>query len=459
MPAARGSSPSVTASGAAPGLLLDASHDPALRSWVDSANPGTGGTSTDFPIQNLPFGVFSPLTEQGAPDWRIGVAIGSAVLDVRAAVRRGIWSGSDWTPLCADALNAFMALGPSVWRAVRAELCRALRSGSPLQRELAPCLHEQAAVKMRVPARIGDYTDFYSSIHHALRVGRLFRPDDPLAPNYRWMPIGYHGRSSSVVTTGTPIRRPGGQRSTHEGSAPEHAPTRCLDFELELAAYVGAGNALGQPIPIAAADEQIFGLCLLNDWSARDIQSWEYRPLGPFVSKSFASTVSPWIVTRDALAPFRVPWSRPAGEPAPLPYLDDPGIRDHGALDIRLGARLYTAAMREAGMAPMELSRSNFRDAYWCLAQMVAHHTVAGCNLRPGDLLGTGTQSGPLAGEGGSLLELSSAGRVPLDLPTGEQRRYLEDGDELTLTATCQRPGAAAIGFGDCTGRILPAAR
>jgi fumarylacetoacetase len=430
--------------------MINATHDPALSSWVASANQPGG----DFPIQNLPFGVFATADDQ---EGRVGVAIGAAVLDVRAAVRRGIFAGPAWTSLCADSLNDFMALGAPHWSAVRAQLSQALRAASPAQAVLEPCLLAMDEVQLRLPARIGDYTDFFTSIHHATRVGQLLRPDNPLLPNYRWVPIAYHGRSSSIVVSGTEVYRPSGQIAPRGASEPVFAPSRRLDFELELAAYIGPGNRLGEPIGVAQAHEQAFGLCLLNDWSARDIQAWEYQPLGPFLAKSFATSIAPWIVTLEALAPFRCAWTRPPQDPPPLPYLDEPALRAQGAIDIELGAWLRTAPMVAQAAAPVRLSHSNFRDAYWTIAQLIAHHTVGGCNLRPGDLLATGTQSGPLLEQSGSLLELTQGGKNAIDLPGGEERRFLQDGDEVTLTASCQRAGAARIGFGRCVGTVRAA--
>lgn len=439
--------------------MLDATHDPALRSWVRSANPGEPGADADFPIQNLPFGVFAPAgaAAAGPPDWRVGVAIGSSVLDLRAAVRGGVFAGASWSALCAGELNEFLALGAPSWSAVRAALSQALRAGDRRQRALESCLFDQSEVRHRVPVRVGDYSDFYTSIHHARRVGELLRPDNPLLPNYRWIPIGYHGRSSSIIVSGTAFRRPFGQILPEGGVQPALAPTRRLDYELELAACVGTGNELGHPIPISAAEQRVFGFFLLNDWSARDIQAWEYQPLGPFLGKSFATSVSPWLVTLEALAPFRAAWLRPPQDPAPLAYLDDPAVRAWGAFDIQMSVGLRTPAMRARGDAAFRLSTSNYRDAYWCLAQMVAHHSAAGCNLRTGDLLATGTQSGPARDQAGCLLELTHGGRQAIRLPDGEERTFLEDGDEITLTAECARPGAARIGFGRCVGLVLPA--
>jgi fumarylacetoacetase len=435
--------------------MLDETHDPALRSWEASANTG----DSDFSLQNLPYGVFAPA---GSADWRIGVAIGAQVLDLRAAVQRGVFSspvfsGPDRQSLTADTLNAFMERGRPAWRRVRVQLSHALRAGSVHEDALRACVHAQSDVQHRVPAHIGDYTDFFTSIHHATRVGQLLRPDNALLPNYRWLPIAYHGRTSSIVISGTPIRRPAGQQAARGAVEPAFGPSRRLDYELELAAYVGTPNAMGTPIPVALAEDHAFGFCLLNDWSARDIQAWEYQPLGPFLAKNFGTTISPWIVTLDALAPFRLPWARGADDPPLLPYLDAPGLRTAGAIDIGMQVWLRTPAMRAQGQAPACLSTSNYRDAYWCLAQLVAHHTSGGCNLRAGDLLATGTQSGPAPAQSGCLLELTRGGKDAIVLPNGEERRFLEDGDEITLSARCQRPGAATIGFGSCVGAILPA--
>jgi fumarylacetoacetase len=309
-----------------------------------------------------------------------------------------------------------------------------------------------------VPARIGDYTDFYTSIHHATAVGRLFRPDQPLLPNYKWVPIAYHGRASSIIVSGTGVRRPRGQLLARGAECPHLGPSERLDYELELGVFIGRGNRLGEPIPIERAEEHVFGLCLLNDWSARDLQAWEYQPLGPFLAKNFATTVSPWVVTLEALAPFRAPWRRLASEPSPLPYLDCSELRAAGALEIELEVALETAAMRARNLAPQRLSQSDFRDSYWSIAQMVAHHTINGCNLAPGDLLGTGTQSGPLPEQAGSLLELTAAGTRPLILAGAEPRAFLCDGDRVILRGGCRRPGFVRIGFGEAAGLVLPPA-
>lgn len=432
---------------------LNETHDPALRSWVATAN----APEADFPVQNLPFGVWR---SGSAQPFRIGVAIGSEILDLGAACASGALAGLDEAAVRAcgqPTLNALMALGPGAWSALRLTLSRVLREGAAQQAPLKSCLAPQTGAEMALPATIGDYTDFYTSVHHATHIGRMLRPDNPLLPNYKWVPIGYHGRCSSIGVSGQPLRRPWGQIMKPGALAPTLAPSRRMDYELELGVFVGPGNAPGTCVPLDDAEQHIFGLCLLNDWSARDLQSWEYQPLGPFLSKNFATTISPWVVTLEALAPFRKPWTRPGDDPQPLPYLDSPALRRHGALDIELEARVQSAAMRERGLPAQRLSRSNFRHAYWSVSQMLAHHTVNGCNLRPGDLLGSGTQSGPGPQEAGSLMELSHGGSQPLSLPTGEQRSFLEDGDTVTLRAWCSAPGAACIGFGEVSGTLLAA--
>jgi fumarylacetoacetase len=432
---------------------LDATHDPARRSWVGSANDG----STDFPIQNLPFGRFRRTGTQ--EPWRIGVAIGTQVLDLKLAREQCPWAaGLDelLAPLSQGDLNAFASLGAQARRTLRAALSEALAEGSEQGPFLELCLVPQAAVELSLPVHTQDYTDFYTGIHHATTVGKLFRPDNPLLPNYKWVPIGYHGRASSLMPSGQAFRRPRGQLKG-DAPAPEFAPTRRLDYELELGAVVGLPNELGEPVSMAQAEEHLLGLVLLNDWSARDVQAWEYQPLGPFLSKSFATTLSPWLVTMEALAPYRVPAVRPEGDPPPLPYLDSDDNRARGAIDLVLEVWLQTAAMRAQGIAAQRLSQSNFRDAYWTLAQLLAHHTSNGCNLQVGDLLGSGTQSGPDAGQGGSLLELSAGGRQPIVLGNGETRSFLQDGDTVILRAHAQRPGAVRIGFGDCAATVLPA--
>jgi len=418
---------------------LDETHDPALTSWVESAED----PRTDFPIQNLPFGRFR---RAGETSWNIGVAIGNQVLDLRSA---GL--------IDTDDMNRLMQAGVAARRELRRALSRALSSGSGEQDRLRSRLAPQAAVEMGLPCRIGDYTDFYTSIHHATSVGRQFRPDNPLLPNYKWVPIGYHGRASSIGVSPQAFRRPWGQFKPADETVPSFGPTRRLDYELELGAFVAAPNELGEPIRIERAEDQIFGLVLFNDWTARDVQAWEYQPLGPFLSKSFASTVSPWIVTLDALAPFRAPFERPQGDPQPLPYLDSPVNRRSGGIDISLEVALQTSEMRQAGAPPERLMMSNFRDSYWTLAQLVAHHTVNGCNLQTGDLLGSGTQSGAQPGQGGSLLELAQGGKAPLRLANGETRTFLEDGDRVVLRGWSARDGFRRLGFGECTGTVLPA--
>jgi fumarylacetoacetase len=434
--------------------MIDDTHDPGLSSWVESAN----ADDCDFPVQNLPLGAFRRLgSEEPA---RIGVAIGEQVLDLKLAAAQCPWApGVDalLAPLAAGDLNAFMALGAGARRALRAALSRALREGSEQGPFLELCLVPRAGVQMLMPCRIGDYTDFYTGIHHANAVGKLFRPDNPLLPNYKWVPIGYHGRASSIGVSPQAFVRPQGQSMPPGASAPRFGPTQRLDCELELGIFVGRGNALGVPLSMGEAEDDWFGLVLLNDWSARDVQPWEYQPLGPFLSKNFATTISPWIVTREALEPFRLPFDRPAGDPLPLPYLDSADNRARGRIDVALQVLLQTQAMRAQGVAPRELSRSNFRDAYWTVAQLLAHHASGGCNLQPGDLLGTGTLSGPEPGQGGSLLELTAGGREPLALPGGETRTFLQDGDTLILRAHCARDGARRIGFGACAGTVLPA--
>jgi fumarylacetoacetase len=391
------------------------------RSWVESANdPGT-----DFPLENLPFGVF----DDGAGG-RPGLAIGDRILDLRACGLRDHGR----------------------------ERARELLSDSAQRAQAEPHLIAQNSVTMLPPFAIGDYTDFYASIHHATNVGRLFRPDNPLLPNYKWVPIGYHGRASSIVISGTDVRRPCGQTKAPDAAEPIFGASRSLDYELEVGFFIGAGNTLGERIAWDQAEKHILGLCLVNDWSARDIQAWEYQPLGPFLGKSFATTISPWVVTLDALAPFRVPAApRPEGDPKPLPYLWSEQDQARGGFDINLEVWLATAKMRAAGEAPMRLSRGNLKDLYWTLSQMVTHHASNGCNLRPGDLMATGTVSGATPESVGSLLERTKRGAELLVLPNGEQRKFLEDGDEVILKGWCEREGYPRIGFGECRGVITPA--
>ncbi len=420
---------------------LDHTLDPALQSWVESANTA----NTDFPLQNLPFGRFRRADDA---EWQIGVAIGDQVLDLR---RAGLIDSGD--------MNHLMRLPRGPRLALRRALSEGLRRGSAKQAHFRDALVAQAGVQLGVPCTIGDYTDFYTGIHHANTVGKLFRPDQPLMPNYKWVPIGYHGRASSINVSGSSFHRPNGQRRGADDSQPLFGPSTRLDYELELGVFVGAPNLQGEPIPMPQAEDHVFGIALFNDWSARDIQAWEYQPLGPFLAKNFASTVSPWIVTIEALAPFRRPFSRPSGDPEPLPYLDSAANREQGVIAIDLEVWLQTAAMRDSGHAGDLLSRSNFTDAYWTVAQLVAHHTVNGCNLASGDLLGTGTLSGAAAGQAGSLLELTNGGKTPLRLSNGEARTWLEDGDSVILRASCDRDGARRIGFGECRGTVLAARR
>jgi len=432
----------------------DFTNDPGRKSWVVTANR----PDTDFPIQNLPFAVFKPQSSSAA--YRGGVAIGDQIVDLGALAASGALR--DNAAMAAQAggrstLDDLMALGPDCWSALRRELADALLEGSPLQSRLRSCLTPQSEVEYSLPATIGDYTDFYSSIHHATAVGRLFRPEQPLFPNYKWLPVGYHGRSSSIMISGGDVRRPQGQRAAGGTNAPTLGPTRRLDYEVELGVFIGTGNPLGSAIALDAAEAHIFGLCLLNDWSARDLQAWEYQPLGPFLAKSFATTISPWIVTLQALAPFRQAFVRDAADPPPLAYLDGDANRAAGALDIQLEAYIATAAMQSCGAPAQRLSSSSFRHAYWTIGQLVAHHTVNGCNLRAGDLLGTGTQSGPTPQEAGSLLELCAGGTRPIAVGTNEQRTFLEDGDLVSIRGWCERPGRARIGFGTASGRIIAA--
>ena len=434
---------------------LNHTHDPRLKSWVDSANDGR----TDFPIQNLPFAVFRRRGSDEA--WRGGVAIGDQIVDMAAAVQTaGVFSGAALAPAQAAAeptLNRLMQMGAEPASALRDALSKALRTDSPAQAALQACLVPQAAAEYALPARIGDYTDFYTSVYHATNIGKQFRPDNPLLPNYKWVPIGYHGRSSSIGVSGQAFRRPLGQVKPPDADAPKLLPSARLDIELELGVFIGQPNALGEPVPIGAAEDHIFGLVLFNDWSARDIQPWEYQPLGPFLSKNFASTISPWVVTMEALAPFRAPFPRPAEDPQPLPYLSSEANRRAGALDIELEALIQTARMRAAGAAPERFTRTNYKHAYWTAAQIVTHHSVNGCNLQPGDLLGTGTLSGPTLDSACALIELTTGGKHPIQLANGESRSWLEDGDTVVLRGWCQKDGAARIGFGECVGTVLPA--
>lgn len=431
----------------------DETNDPRARSWVSGADRA----DADFPLQNLPFAVFR--RRGTAESFRGGVAIGDQIVDLAAVAHAGLFTGDAAEAARAASqasLEPLMALGPAHGRALRRALFSALREDGAQRAPFERLLVAQSLAQYALPARIGDFTDFYTSIHHATAVGRLFRPDQPLLPNYRWLPIGYHGRSSSIGLSGQTVPRPRGQRLPAGAAEPLLGPTERLDYELELGVFIGAGNEPGRPIPIDDADAHVFGLCLLNDWSARDLQAWEYQPLGPFLGKNFATTISPWIVPLQALAPFRVPLERPPGDPRPLAYLDSP--RDHaaGAFDIRLETLLHSAAMQSRGEPPQRLAHTSFRHSYWTIGQMIAHHTVNGCNLRAGDLLGTGTQSGPAADEAGSLLELTQGGRRPIRLGSNETRAFLEDGDTVILRGWCERPGAVRIGLGEARGTVQP---
>ena len=418
-----------------------------LKSWCDSAE------NSDFPIENLPLGIFSV----GERRRRAGIAIGDYVLDLAGIADLLDESWRD--ELSQPVLNAWLARGAEDHAALRARL-QELLSDEKYRDEVEPQLVGQTEIRLHVPCLVGDYTDFYVGIHHATNVGRQFRPDNPLLPNYKYVPIGYHGRASSVRASGEPVVRPRGQRKPPDADAPEYGPSRRLDYELELGIWIGPGNELGSPIPIGEAADHIAGYCLLNDWSARDLQAWEYQPLGPFLAKNFLTSVSPWVVSPQALEPFRKPMpARPQGDPQPLPYLDDPADRESGGLAIQLEVTLTTEQMRAAGLAPHILSRGSADAAmYWSAAQIVAHHSSNGCNLQPGDLIGTGTLSTDSAGGLGSMLEISHGGKQPVQLPSGESRSFLEDGDEVTLKAWCERDGEVRIGFGECVGRVVASA-
>jgi fumarylacetoacetase len=434
---------------------LDETHDAGLRSWVASAHT----PETDFPLQNLPFGV---VQRDGAGPARVAIAIGDDVLDCHAAADAGFFD--DLAPGVRDALrattlNPLMAGGRADARAVRAMASRMLRAdtaeGVRAQAQRETLLVRGSRVTSLVPAQIGDYTDFYASLFHATNVGAMFRPDSPLMPNYKFLPVGYHGRASSIVVSGTAVRRPNGQTRPDAAADPTYGPSNSLDYELEMGAYICRDNALGETVPLVRADDRLFGLSLLNDWSARDIQSWEYQPLGPFLAKNFATSVGAWIVSLDALAPFRThAYRRAASDPPLLPYLNDPADQVRGAFDISLEVWLRSAAMRDAGLGAIRLSRGNFSTMYWTFGQMLAHHASGGCNLRSGDLLGSGTVSGAEPDARGCLLELTRRGADPIQLPSGERRGFLADGDEVILRGWCEREGAARIGFGECRGEI-----
>ncbi|MFN0124565.1 MAG: fumarylacetoacetase [Blastocatellia bacterium] len=428
-------------------------NHPRLRSHVREANE----RGADFPIQNLPYGVFRDAA--GGP--RIGVAIGDSILDMPACVHAGMLDRTDVAireALLQPNLNALMALPTFPRMILRERISALLVTDNQDWQKVRPLLVSLAEAEMLLPARVGDYTDFYASIYHAENVGRMMRPDNPLLPNYKYVPIGYHGRASSLVVSGAQVRRPHGQIKPPEAAAPVYGPCRMLDYEVEAGFFIAGENAMGDTVEITRAEDRLFGLCLVNDWSARDIQAWEYQPLGPFLAKSFATTISPWVVTAEALAPFRVPaFARPPGDPAPLPYLDSLENRERGGIDLRIELLLCTAEMRRLNLAPAPLSQHRLRDLYWAPAQMITHHAGNGCNLQPGDLLASGTISGPEPDMRGSLLELTMRGAQPLTLPNGETRRFLEDGDEIIMRGWCEREGFARIGFGKCRGIVTPA--
>jgi len=434
---------------------MDDSHRADLRSWVPSAN----AADTDFPIQNLPLGMFRSSGRSARP----GVAIGDAVLDLVALRSATLLDGENASMVdacvAAGALNPLLEAGRPALTRLRAALSLILRADAS-ESERAQARGSELLVPMSqatllMPAHVGDYTDFYASIHHATNVGSMFRPDNPLLPNYKWVPIGYHGRASSLVPSGTPVFRPSGQTRDGDAVSPTFGPSRRLDYELEVGAFIGPGNAMGRSIPLDRAEQHVAGLCLVNDWSARDIQTWEYQPLGPFLAKNFATTVSPWIVTLDALEPFRAPaFERAPGDPRPLPHLQDEDNDRTGGFDVTLEVLLSSRRMRDAGQPPIRVSRGTFTGMYWTVGQLVTHHASNGCNLRPGDLLASGTVSGPTKESRGCLLERTWKGTEPLELPTGEQRRFLEDGDEVTMRGWCERDGARRIGFGEARGEV-----
>ena len=436
--------------------MIDHSHAPTRRSWVTSANQ-----HPDFPIQNLPFGVFTP----GGGRPRGGIAIGDEIFDIAGALKLGLFNGPAARAAetaCGGTLNSFFALGRDARSALRHAVGDILdaegKDRARIEGLRADFIHSAARCRLELPAHVGDYTDFFAGIHHATNAGKLFRPDNPLLPNYKHLPVGYHGRASSIVSSGTPVRRPSGQRKAASEQAPSFGPSRSLDFELEVGVWIGPGNELGTPIVVTRAADHIAGFCLLNDWSARDIQAFEYQPLGPFLGKSFCTTISPWVVTPEALAPFRVAQARrPPEDPTPLPYLLDPSDQAAGALDVSLEVFLWSQGLQSRDLPPHRLSASNARHLYWTVAQLVAHHSCGGCNLRPGDLFGTGTISSEAQDGLGSLLEISAGGRRPVELASGESRRFLEDGDTIIMRAHCRRDGFATIGFGECRGTITPA--
>ncbi|CAN7794933.1 fumarylacetoacetase [Caballeronia sp. LjRoot34] len=439
-------------------ISLDHTHDPAVRSWLDSANL----VGTDFPIQNLPFSVFRRRGTQET--FRGGVAIGDQVVDLAALTASSALDGVVLQAARAAAqatLNDFFALGPDAWRTLRRALFALLHEDTAPARvgTVSSCLVPQLEAEYTVPARIGDYTDFYTSLDHALNCMRIMYPDADVTPNFRWMPQAYHGRVSTIGVSGQQFHRPTGQWLSTGASAPAPVfmPSARMDYEMELGIWIGQGNAMGKRIPLEQVDEHIFGISLLNDWSVRDIQVWEMTPLGPFHAKNFATTISPWIVTVDALAPYRTAWTRPAADPQPLPYLESAANREAGALDIRLEVSLQSERARREGRGTARLSGTSFRHQYWSIGQMVAHHTAGGCSLNPGDLIGSGTISGPGPGEAGAMIELAQGGQKPVPLGDGDERGFLQDGDTVVMRGWCEKPGAARIGFGECRGTVLPA--
>jgi len=436
---------------------MNDTHDPGLRSWIESAN----AESAEFPIQNLPFGVFR---RRGSADpATVGVAIGNEVLDITACLQSGLIAQSEPAIACMrQSLNSLMTLHPDRLSEFRLELSVLLREGRRLadraRSSRDKILVPMSEAEMMLPAEIGDYTDFYASINHATNVGSMFRPDNPLLPNYKHVPIGYHGRASSIVKSGTPIRRPSGQTTAPGSAEPSFGPSMLLDYESELGFFVGRGNALGEPIGMENATYRIFGFCLVNDWSARDIQAWEYQPLGPFLAKNFATTISPWVITAEAVEPYRIPGPRrPAGDPQPLEYLRAAGDTEGGGISAFLEVYLKTERMRAEGASPTRISRAPFASMYWTVAQMLVHHASNGCNMRPGDLLASGTVSGETPDSRGCMLELTWRGATPLALPNGEERRFLQDGDEVIMKGFLEAEGRARIGFGECSGTILSA--
>jgi len=439
-----------------PAPVIDDTHDPDLKSWVESANdPGTA-----FPIQNLPYCVIE--RDNDEDPGRLGVRLGDTIVDVAQLSRAGLIEDDAACETMADLASR----SPEARSALRRRLSALLRAGNDEMRRASladeavlpvEAFGKRGSLSLGAPA-VGDYTDFYASIHHATNVGSMFRPDNPLLPNYKWIPIGYHGRASSIVASGEPVRRPKGQTKADDADAPVYGPCRLLDYEMEVGFFVAQGNELGRPIPIEEAEDHILGMCLVNDWSARDMQKWEYQPLGPFLAKSFATTVSPYVVTMEALAPFRCPaFRRDAGDPAPLPHLSSADNDEHGGVDLTVEVYLASKQMRDKGIEPVRLSRGSFRDMYWTIAQMLTHHASNGCNMQPGDLLASGTVSGPEKDNRGCLLELTWRGSEPVTLPTGETRKFLADGDEVILKGFCQRDGYRTIGFGACRGVVLPA--